>query len=133
MRRLLTVWTPILAAFVAMSGGANAQTPAYKPIDTSKLLVAPADTATNIFSRTSQYVSRAVAGTIESNGFVRTINNLLGRSGKPAPTQPGYSPLPDPTTYSSTYYQNSFKPMLPTTQQYGQTPTSVPTYGQIGR
>jgi len=115
----------VLAAVALLAGGgvASAQGLVYKPIDTNQLVVQPADTATNIFSGTFRYVSRVVAGTVEDNGFVRTLNNLLGRT--PAPgvtTQPGLSPLPLPGTYPSTGYKNSFMPAMPTYQQLGRTP-----------
>lgn len=115
---------------LAWVGSATAQGPGglpYQPqgkvIDGNQLLVQPTDTATNIFTSASRYISRVVANTVESNGFVKTINNLLGR--KPdAPTmfQPGYSRLPDPRTYPSSQYKNSFTPAMPTTQVFGQTP-----------
>jgi ribosomal protein L35AE/L33A len=112
---------------LVLSGAASAQGLSYqqqgKPIDPNKLVVQPADTATNIFSSASRYVSRVVANTVENNGFVKTINNLLGRTpSTPNTVQPGYSRLPDPRTYQSSAYPNSFTPVMPTTQVYGQSP-----------
>ena len=126
MRRMLA--GAVLA--LAWAGAASAQGLTYtpigssaKPIDPQQLVVQPTETATNIFSSASRYVSRVVAGTIESNGFVKTINNLLGRTpATPVTTQAGYSRLPDPRTYQSSGYVNSFQPAMPTTQQFGQTP-----------
>lgn len=121
----------IAGAVLALTwaGTASAQGLTYqpqgggKPIDTNQLVVQPADTATNIFSSASRYVSRVVANTIESNGFVKTINNLLGRKPDgPNTVQPGPSRLPDPRTYQSTMYKNSFSPAMPTSHQYGTTP-----------
>lgn len=111
-------------------GSAAAQGPAglpYQPqgkvIDGNELVVQPADTATNIFTSASRYVSRVVANTVENNGFVRTINSLLGRTpSTPNTVQSGYSRLPDPRTYPSSMYKNSFTPAMPTTQVFGQTP-----------
>lgn len=112
---------------------AAAQAPfVYKPIDTNKLLVQPADAASAVTAgattSTFRTITRSVAGAIESNGFVRTINNLLGRRAQPTPTQGGFSPLPLATSYQSTRYVNSFTPQMPTSHQYGQSPTvTLPT------
>ena len=112
----------MVAAVLAIAGvsSASAQGPAFQPIDANKLVVQPADTATNIFTGTFRYVSRAVAGTIEDNGFVRTINNLLGRRDERVTAQPNGLPLP--TMYQSTKYKNSFQPAMPIYSTYGQTP-----------
>jgi hypothetical protein len=121
MRRYLLGVMAVLAWAMAGSASANAQVIDSRPIDTTKMVVQPADTATNIFSGTARYVSRAVAGIIDDNAFVRTINNVLGRRDRRATTQPNGLPLPG--MYESTRYPNSFKPAMPTTMQYGQ---SVP-------
>jgi hypothetical protein len=123
MRRVLAVAVAAVGAVVASAGTASAQNLEFKPIDTSKFLVQPTDAATNIFARTAQYFSRVVANTIDSDGYVKTINNLLGRTPPANATiQPGMSPLPLPGTYPSTGYKNSFQPAMPTYQIYGQTP-----------
>ena len=119
MRHFLAAAAAALAMTLT-AGSAPAQTITSVPIDTESLVVRPADTATNIFSRTSQYLSRAVAGTIDNNGFVRTINRLLGRTESLNTSQP--NGLPSPTSYPSTRYKNSFVPAMPTTMQYGTTP-----------
>ena len=121
MRALVIAAATLLTANVASAQGLE-----FKPVDTNQFLVQPTDTATNIFSGTARYVSRAVANTIESNGFVKTLNNLLGR--KPAPTQTTQfgSNLPLPGNYISTHYQNSFTPMMPINSTYGQS-VVVPT------
>ena len=103
------------------TGTASAQTYTSRPIDTNNLIVQPADTATNIFTGTSRILSRAVAGTIEDNGFVRSINSLLGRTTTTQTRQAGGLPLPG--TYPSTRYKNSFPAAMPTTMQAGTTPT----------
>lgn len=114
----------MLAAVVicATAGVSSAQGLVYKPIDTNALVVQPADAATGIFSGTSRFLSRVVAGTIEENGFVKTINNLLGTRRTGATTQPGFSPLPLPGSYPSTMYKNSFVPAMPTSHTLGRTP-----------
>jgi hypothetical protein len=123
MRRMIA--GAVLA--LAWAGAAGAQslpyTPQGKVIDADKLVVQPADTAGNIFQSAGRYISRVVANTVENNGFVKTINNLLGRTPTtPSMVQPGFSPLPDPRTYQSTGYRNSFTPALPTSHTYGTTP-----------
>ena len=110
-----------LCAVLAASSPARAQLQ-NKVIDTNALIVQPADTATNIFSATAKYVNRAVASTIDSDGFVKTINNLLGRRSDPKRTTQDNG-LPLPGSYQSTQYKNSFIPAMPRTQQFGQ---SVP-------
>src|SRR5918994_2791510 len=77
-----------LAAVVlaATAGAASAQGLEFKPIDTSALVVQPTDAATNIFSRTARYLSRVVAGTIDDNGYVKTLNNLVGVKPQPKKT-----------------------------------------------
>ena len=90
------------------------------PVDTNQFIVQPTDTATNIFTGTARYVSRAVANTIDNNGFIKTINNLLGRTPDPKQTTQLNSNLPLPNLYQSTNYPNSFTPAMPTTSQFGQ-------------
>jgi len=110
----------MVAAVLGIAGmnSASAQGLDFRPIDTNLLVVQPADSASNIFTGTFRIVSRAVAGTIEDNGFVRTINNLLGRRDERATRQPNGLPLP--TMYQSTRYKNSFQPAMPTFSTYGQ-------------
>src|SRR5256885_1520282 len=114
MRRILLA---AAGALVASAGAASAQGLEFKPIDTTKVIVQPTDATTGILSSTTRYVSRVIADTIDANGFVKTINNLLGRAPAPgATTQPGFSPLPLPGTYPSSGYKNSFTPAMPTYQ-----------------
>ncbi len=118
-----TIWGLALAAAgVGLTAGGAAAQVKNVPIDTTELIVKPADTATNIFSGTAKFLNRAVADTIDSNGFVKTINNLLGRRVDPKRTTQDNG-LPVPSQYPSTRYQNSFQPTRPTTMRYGQ---SVP-------
>ncbi|MGL6097850.1 MAG: hypothetical protein ACRC7O_18870 [Fimbriiglobus sp.] len=105
------------AAVGLAAGSAAAAGPIVsKPIDTSKYLVQPTDQATGIVTGATRTLSRVVAGTIEENGFVKTINTLLGRKKDPAPTQ--LNGLPAPSLYPSTSYPNSFQPVMPTAQTY---------------
>jgi hypothetical protein len=115
-------WVVLALGVMAISANsASAQGLDYRPVDTNKLVVQPADSATNIFSGTSRIVSRVVADVIDDNAFVRTINNILGRRDRRATTQPNGLPLP--TMYDSTRYKNSFQPAMPSSMQFGQ---SVP-------
>jgi hypothetical protein len=125
-------------ALGAWSGVANAQTPEFKPIDAGQLVVAPADAAASVTGNTTfagiRRLGRIVADTIEDNGFVKTINNLLGRRATAAVPQAGFSALPDPTAYQSTRYRSQFVPMQPIASTFGQTPTGiVPTNTFTGR
>ena len=109
----------IAAAVVLTATCADAQVKNV-PVDTNQFLVQPTDTATNIFSGTARYLSRVVANTIDNNGFVKTLNNLLGRTPDPKQRTQFGSNLPLPTDYPSTRYKNSFaSPVLPTTMQFG--------------
>ncbi len=124
MRRLVLA-AVVVAATALTTGSASAQGLEFKPIDTQALVVQPTDAATNIFTRTSRFVSRAVANTIDNNGFVKTLNNLIGIKPQPKQTtQPGLSPLPLPGLYPSSGYKNSFMPAMPTYQTFGRTPGS---------
>lgn len=111
----------VVAAVLATTTVAPAQTLEFRPIDTNKFVVQPTDTATGILGGTARYVGRVVAGTIQDNGVVRTINSLFGREATPAPLQPGFSPLPTAGSYPSTRYP-SLNPAMPTYQTFGRTP-----------
>ncbi len=114
-----TIWGLALAAGVGLTaGGAAAQGIKNVPIDTSKAVQA-GDTATNMLSGTLKIMNRAVADAVDSNGFVKTINNLLGKRRDPKVTTQANG-LPQPSLYPSTKYPNSFQPVMPTAQRYGQ-------------
>lgn len=108
-----TVWAVAMAAFGLTAGTASAQRPESKVIDTDSLVIKPVDTATTMVGRTFQYVSRVVATTVDNNAMIRTVNNLFGTRAKGAPTQGGLSPLPDPSTYPSSYYRSPIQPQMP--------------------
>lgn len=118
----------LIAAMVALTQAAVAQNPfVYKPIDANKLIVEPTD-ATSVIGRTMLgRASRTVAGAIENNGFVRTINNLLGRRARDPVVQPGFSPLPPTGSFQSTTYPNTFAPRMPLAQPFGRSaPITTP-------
>ncbi|OWK40303.1 hypothetical protein [Fimbriiglobus ruber] len=112
----------MVVAFVVSVGSASAQGMSFKPIDTTKLVVQPADATTNILSGTSKVVSRSVAGVVDSNKFVRAINTLFGKKATPTtlPTQSGLSAIPAAGSYPSTTYRNSFTPAMPSSHIFGQ-------------
>jgi hypothetical protein len=114
----------LLAAVTAavLAGSATAQSPAFRPIDTTKFVINPANTTADASSFSIRYLGKTIADTIENNGVVRTLNNLLGRQAKPAPVQPGFSPYPAPASFPSTSYQSLIKPSLPQMSTFGQTP-----------
>lgn len=115
MRRWIAAAVAV-AAVLAGAGTARAQQPQFKVIDTNNLVVKPVDTTTNIFTGTTQYVSRVVAGMVDNSQIIKTVNNLFGKQPKAAPIQGGLSPLPDPRLYPSGYYNSPIKPVMPTFQ-----------------
>jgi hypothetical protein len=123
----MRLWIVTLGAAAAAAGTAQAQYPfVSKPIDTDKLVIAPANTAAAATGATTagtiRTFGKTVAGVIEDNGFVRTFNNLFGKRATPPAVQPGLSPLPVPGSFASTGYKNSFVPAAPRMSTFGQTP-----------
>jgi hypothetical protein len=112
MRNLL--WA--LGALAVVAGGpAAAADVEFKPIDTKKLVDQPSKTAPALSAATIDMVGKTAAGSIEKNGYVKTINNLFGfKKSIPTPTQAGPSPLPTPTMFKSTQYSNAIRPVMPT-------------------
>jgi hypothetical protein len=124
----MRIWGIAAAAALAAAGSAAAQQPfVYRPIDTTRMVVQPTDAAANIAggatAGTLRTFGRTVAGAIENNGFVRTINNLFGQRAAPPMVQEGFSPLPLPTSFQSTRYANTFTPTMPVLSTFGRTPT----------
>jgi hypothetical protein len=95
-----------------------------QPINPTAAVVPTADTTANTVSGGIRGLGRAVAGTLENNAVIRTLNSLLGRT-VTTPTQPGFSALPTPSSYQSTRYPNSFQPRAPIMSTYGQNPTTI--------
>jgi hypothetical protein len=118
MRGILTV-AGAVAAFACLTESASAQVKSV-PIDTSAYVVKPVDTTTSILGGTARYLSRVTASMIDNNGFVKTINNLMGKTPDTPtmPTQNGFSPLPHPSLYPSNYYKSPLQPALPKYQHY---------------
>jgi hypothetical protein len=104
--------------------GAAAQVIKTQPFSPSSVVVPAADTTGSLLGGGIRNLGRVVAGTLENNAIIRTLNNLLGRT-VTTPTQPGYSPLPSPTSFQSTGYQSAFKPVAPVMGQYGKSPTPI--------
>lgn len=110
MRHLL--WAA--AALAVVAGPAAAGEVQFKPIDTNKLVIKPSKVAAGLASQTIQVVGNAAAGQVENDGFVKTINNVLGfRRSVPTPVQPGRSPLPAPSLFKSTQYKSAIAPVMP--------------------
>jgi hypothetical protein len=101
------------AAVLVAAGTAHAQQPRGKVIDTNNLVVKPLDTTTNIFTGTTQYMGRVVSGMIDNSQVIKFVNNVFGSQPKAAPIQGGLSPLPDPKSYPSSYYNSPIKPVMP--------------------
>ena len=114
MLRTFAAGVAAVGLALAAAGPAAAQQPlTFKPIDTEKLIVKPTDQAAGLFSGVSRISSRIIAGSLDQNGFVKTINNLFGRKTPTPGPQPGFSALPNPGLYPSTRYPNSFQPAMP--------------------
>lgn len=124
---------------LGLASQANAQAPfIYKPVDANKLIVQPGDAISGATANAStsvfRSITRSVAGAVEGNGFVKTVNNLLGRRAQPAPTvQAGFSPLPTAGTFQSSRYQNSFAPAMPQAQAFGKSPPAMTSTPIINR
>lgn len=88
----------------------------FKPIDTKKLVIQPSKTAANLAAGTINLVGQTTAGAVESNGYIKTINNLFSFKKKDPTTQAGPSALPSPNLYKSTRYKNYNMPVMPTSQ-----------------
>jgi hypothetical protein len=107
-----------LAAVLLLGGGAaRAGDIVYKPIDTSKLVVQPSNATGTLVGRTISVIGKTAAGAIDSNGYVKTINNLFGKKIVVPHTQLGPSALPAPTRFASTYYKNYNQPVRPVMQR----------------
>jgi hypothetical protein len=134
----MRIWGIAAVAVLATANSALAQRPfVYRPIDTTQMVVQPTEAAATVAggatAGTLRTIGRVVADTIEDNGFVRTINNLLGKRADPPTVQAGYSPLPLPTAFQSTKYPNTFKPMMPVLSKFGKTPNVPLPTGPTGQ
>ena len=111
-------WFVCTAAAVALLAAVPAQAgdPEFRPIDTKKLIVQPTKTAANLAAGTINLVGQQTAGSVESNGYVKTINNLFSIKRWMPTTQAGPSALPAPYLYQSTQYKNYNMPVMPSVQ-----------------
>jgi hypothetical protein len=106
------LWATTALALIAV-GSARAAEIVSKPIDTSKYVVQPSRIAANVASQTINVVGNTAAGSLEKNGYVKTINNLFSRKTYIPETQGGRSALPAPNLFQSTQYKNYNTPMMP--------------------
>jgi hypothetical protein len=106
----------LAAIALTAAGPATAGDIVYKPIDTNKLVVQPSSTAAGLASKTINLVGQTAAGSIEKNGYVKTINNLLSKKITIPTKQAGPSALPAPTMFSSTRYGSYNTPVMPIAQ-----------------
>ena len=111
-------WLVCTAAAVALMAGVPAQAGdvEFRPIDTKNLIVKPTKTAANLAAGTINLVGQQAAGSVEGNGYVKTINNLFSKKWIVPTTQAGSSALPAPNMYRSTQYKNYNTPVMPTVQ-----------------
>jgi hypothetical protein len=108
-------WGFVALAILA-AGPARAGDIIFKPIDTQKLVVQPSKIAASMAAKTINLVGQTAAGSIEQNGYVKTINNLFGKKIISPKTQAGPSALPTPNMFSSTQYKSFNTPLTPTSQ-----------------
>ena len=106
----------IAALTLLAVGPARAGDVVFKPIDTQKLVVQPSKLAAGLASKTINLAGQAAAGSIEQNGYVKTINNLFSKKIFSPKTQAGPSALPTPTMFTSTQYKNFNSPVMPVPQ-----------------
>ena len=110
-------WFICSAAIVAALAGTPTQAANidYRPIDTRKLVVQPSKAAANLAAGTINLVGQTTASAVESNGYIKTLNNLFGvkRRDPATQTQVGPSSLPSPNLYRSTQYRNYNTPVMP--------------------
>ncbi|MCI0699655.1 MAG: hypothetical protein L0241_01025 [Planctomycetia bacterium] len=111
-------WFVCCTAAVALMVSAPAQAGdvTFKPIDTKKLVIQPSKTAANLAAGTINLIGQQAAGSIDNNGYVKTINNLFSIKKWFPTTQAGPSPLPSPNLYRSTQYKNYNTPVMPRVQ-----------------
>jgi hypothetical protein len=111
-------WLVSGVAAVALLGGvpAVAADIEFKPIDTKKLVVQPSKVAANLAAGTINLVGQTAAGSIEKNGWVKTVNNLFSIKHLDPRVQSGPSALPTPNQFMSTKYRSYNTPVMPTTQ-----------------
>jgi hypothetical protein len=114
-------WLICGAAAVALAAGvpARAGDVEFRPIDTKNLIVKPTKTAANLAAGTINLVGQTAAGSVENNGYVKTINNLFSKKWIMPTTQAGSSGLPSPNLYPSTQYKNYNQPVMPSVQYRG--------------
>ena len=102
-----------LFALAMVARPASAGDIQFKPIDTQKLVVQPSKTVAALTAKTISMVGNTTAGSLEQNGYVKTINNLFGfRRSTGSATQPGSS-LPSPNVFKSTQYKSYNAPVMP--------------------
>ncbi len=108
-------WAGAALALVAV-GPASAGDIVFKPIDTNKLVVRPSQAAAGLAAQAIDAVGRTTAGSLDNNGYIKTINNLFSRKIIVPHTQLGPSPLPSPNFFPSTQYKSYNNPVMPIMQ-----------------
>ena len=110
------VWAAAALAIV-FAGPATAGDITYRPIDTNTLVVKPSKAAADLAAQSIKLVGNTAAGAVESDGFVKTINNLFSfKRSTGMAIQPGRSALPAPHLFPSTQYKSNIVPVMPSSQ-----------------
>jgi hypothetical protein len=123
MRKFIILGSFAFVGMLANAAISQAQS-RTQPLNPTAAVVPATDTTAGVVATTIKGIGRVVADTLENNAITRTLNNLLGRT-VVTPTQPGFSPLPDPRSFQSTQYPNSFRPATPVVSTFGQSPTII--------
>ncbi len=110
MKNLL--WATAALAIVAVNS-ATAGDLVYTPINTNKLVVQPSRAVANMAAQTINIVGNTAAGSLNNNGYVKTINNIFSKKIIVPHTQLGPSALPSPNLFPSTQYKSYNTPMMP--------------------
>lgn len=111
-------WLVCCTAALALMGGVPAMAGdiEFKPVDTNKLVVQPSKAAANLAAGTINLVGQGAADKINSNGWIKTINNVFSIKKTEPKYQAGPSMLPSPNLYKSTQYKNYNTPVMPIVQ-----------------
>ena len=114
----MTRWFTAAVLVALAAGSAAADDGRFVPIDTNKLIVRPSRAVAQMTANTIGLAGDVAANQVQNDGFLKTFNNLFGytRTG-PRLTQPGRSPLPNPSLFPSTRYPNYNTPVMPTVQR----------------
>ncbi len=103
----------LVAVALTVGAPATAGDIDFRPVDTNKLVVKPTKAVANLAAGTINLVGQTTAGSLENNGYIKTLNNLFRIKKTEPKFQIGPSALPAPNLYPSTMYKNYNTPVMP--------------------